>query len=551
MYTLRPYQIEAINTLLQKLKEKQFVLLECPTGSGKTVIYAELIKLYMKSFPRMYIGVIEPRVELINQTKEKILAAWPEGFMHIGTACATVGPVMLEKSVTVGSVQTLVRREMKNNFDLIIMDEVHHFAPLTKRNDFIELIEGMEYHDILRIFYKRNKKLRILGVTATPFRLNHGYIYGTNCRPDYHNLFPELDYSITLNQLIEAKYLSPWKAFQPVRINKELADIKLSHYGDYQIKDLSKEMSKEIHIHTAVDVYEKYGQNRKNVLIFAVTIEHANLLADAFREKGYNAASVHSKMPMTERRQILNDFYDNKINFLVNVGILTEGWDSPKVDLIIMCRPTMSPGLFVQMIGRGTRIHEGKENLLILDLAENFIKHGDPSYPTVVYNKKDRIQGSPPMKRCPECYAVVHLATKICPECEFLFLNDSIIENVASEAPEMINYADNDDIKPKQTELLGAYIEEYTSKANNEMLKLTLYCKDYKSVYYYINFSHPKRFVINKSKFIWNFFAGYDKVPPASNEEALERKEEIIETKVTHVTVFKEGNFYRIEEIPW
>jgi DNA repair protein RadD len=335
---------------------------------------------------------------------------------------------------------------------------------------------------------------------------------------------------------------------QPVSIEKDLAGIGTNFAGDYETGALSEEMSREIHVRTAVDVYGKHGEGRRNVLVFAVDIAHAEKLAEAFVAAGHAAESVHSRMPLVRRAEILADFEAGRIQFLVNVGILTEGWDCPKVDLIMMCRPTKSAGLFVQMFGRGTRIYEGKKDLLVLDLAGNLLRHGDPSEPEVPIGRdKGAADRDPPLKACPRCFAVVPMAAKLCEACGHMFARDEG-RDVAGEAPEMADY---DKAKARQKKLYGLELTEYYSRANNRMLRLALYTDLKTNVCYYLDFSETAhRYVINKSRHAWRFFAGFGSEPPRSIEEALERKEEIQGTAVEYVTPYRdEKNYYRIEEL--
>jgi DNA repair protein RadD len=326
----------------------------------------------------------------------------------------------------------------------------------------------------------------------------------------------------------------------------------MSFDGEYNLSMLGQMMSKAVHIKTAVDIYEKYGEKRKNVLIFAVTILHAQLLAEAFKQKGYKADCVHSKMAANDRKEALDRYNKGESEFLVNVGILTEGWDCPKVDLIILCRPTMSPGLFVQMIGRGTRTYEGKKDLLILDLADNFMTHGDPSNPNVTFDNSEigvsiPKEYPPAVKICPICHRVAKLSEMMCLDCGHMFKFESKSKIEAEIAPEMVKYVPGN---PKK-ELLGLDVCHYVSKANNKMIKLTLVVKNCKNIYYYLSFeSTNHKYMVNRSKYIWHYFAGYKSQPPNSNFEAISRKDELINTKVEIVTPYKDkNNFYKIMEL--
>jgi superfamily II DNA or RNA helicase len=196
--------------------------------------------------------------------------------------------------------------------------------------------------------------------------------------------------------------------------------------GEYRTDDLEDLLIRVTHLKSSLEAYEKYGENRQHVLVFAVTIKHAEALTGIFSKAGYNAAYVHSETTNRERRNTLRYFEIGNIQFLINVGVLTEGWDSPKVNLIMLCRPTKSAGLYVQMVGRGSRVTKDKENVLILDMVNNFREHGHPSNPEVKYPKK------PPspepallIKTCPNCFEVLNISIKICPFCGHEFCTDA------------------------------------------------------------------------------------------------------------------------------
>jgi DNA repair protein RadD len=318
--------------------------------------------------------------------------------------------------------------------------------------------------------------------------------------------------------------------------------------GEFSLDELSAVMSREIHIRSAVETYETYGEERQSVLVFAVTIAHAEKLAEAFNSAGHPAAAVHSELAKDERRGVLASFEAGKIKILVNVGVLTEGWDSPKVDCVLMCRPTRSPGLFVQMIGRGTRLFEGKDDVLILDLAENFNRHGDPSDPQVRIARPasggvDDLSQTP-FKICPKCMALVPLAMKVCPDCEHRFAPEEKPE--VKRAPEMVEIKRVEDT----FNVRGYTVEPYRSRKGNKMLRLSLSLENTdKEPCYYLGFSpHHHRFFRGKSVLVWHQLAGFNSPAPRSDDEALNRLAEL--DVPSEVTLYKdENNYLKVREI--
>ena len=402
---LRPYQEECLEVLEARLGEKKNVLLEMATGGGKTIVFSFLIKRILERDPDARIAVSAHRQELVTQAKEKLFKVWPESYGLIGTACASLERVETDYSVVIGSVQTLARRSFPRPVDLLIIDEVHRVPRLSsgKTSQYRELIGGVR---------DRNPDARVLGVTATPYRLDRGRIYGRE-----GDLFDRVDYRVGLDDLMKQGYLVRIRAKETARV-EELSEVGRGADGDYKTDHLSRVMTRGVHLSSAVTALRDYGEGRRNALAFAVTIEHAELMARAFRGEGVRASAVHSGMDDRDRRRVLADFEAGRVQVLVNVGVLTEGWDSPRVDLILMTRPTLSPGLFVQMVGRGTRLspETGKENLLILDLVGNFRRHGVPWDPKIG-EKDGRKKADGDLQLCPRCLSLIEKELRICPEC--------------------------------------------------------------------------------------------------------------------------------------
>jgi DNA repair protein RadD len=229
------------------------------------------------------------------------------------------------------------------------------------------------------------------------------------------------------------------------------------------------------------------------------------------------------------------------------VGILTEGWDSPRVDCIMMCRPTMSPGLFVQMVGRGTRKYPGKRDLLVLDLAENFRRHGDPSAPVVRWGKRAKGEElEPPLKRCPECFSMIPPSCKDCPECGYVFPEKELVEAV--KAPVMEVYR-----KPAgggRYGVRGHVVERCWSKqgAPMAMLRIILDGAGHEPRYWMRFDEGANEFFRKRSFGTWRRLAGYSSPVPATVDEAVDRQGELALPGI--VTVYEDSNgFTKIREL--
>lgn len=521
--TLRDYQISAVETIVATSLRERYVLLQLSTGGGKTIIFSELIRRYQHEY-NMRILVLAHRKELIEQAADKLLRVWPEA--PIGIACAGVDArADLHQPVVIGSVQTVVNRlELCRPFHLVIIDEAHRLPPRNVKSQYQTLLLKME---------SLYPQLRVLGVTATPYRLGHGYIYGRECKKGHENWFENLHFSVRLLDLQSRGYLVPIRAKEAENIDDELRTIRTSG-GDWNLGDLSDLMSNEFHVNSAVHAYREYGEGRRHVVVFCVTIDHAKRVRDAFARAGFDADCVHSQMPMEDRQRILHNFDAGRLHILCNVGVLTEGWDCTCVDCILLCRPTKSPGLHVQIVGRGLRPHPGKENLLVLDLSGNMRRHGPLDDPNVVIPGSGG-NGSTPSsddegykKLCPRCKLLVRKTTVECPECGYLW---EVADRIAMR--EITLGTQSHLARPKKMRLMDITPRYHISKAGNAMLKLIVAVKDGEKGNLMTTFYHFWDVEGNASKYGRSIFVmrwlrlGGSEPVPATIQEAMRRLDEL------------------------
>lgn len=400
-----------ISKAVELFKKKPFILLQAATGAGKTIFFSILIQRLLKEFPHLRICVLVHREILVRQNAEKMLGVWPEA--PIGIACSSASKdVDVRAPVVFGSVQTLANRVGEiPPFHLVIIDECHRLPPKTIDSQYKTFLDAMlSYYP----------SLRVLGLTASPWRLNHGPIYGKNHKrksdSECGNWFDELDYELSIRDLqkidpedSQSPYLVSMRVWVEDRgLSLELERVKTTA-GEFNQADLSELMRGGKHVATAVEKYLEYrGKfgHRSRCAVFAVDISHAEELVLAFQERGIGCDCVHSRLGKMENAAALEAFDEGKLPVIVNVGVLTEGWDCRATDMLLMARPTLSPALFVQMVGRGLRTFPGKGDCLILDLAGNFDRHGPPWSPNLPdYSKpgKAREKRQQPEKKCPEC----------------------------------------------------------------------------------------------------------------------------------------------------
>lgn len=340
---LRPYQQEAKEAVKKEWANgNQKTLLVLPTGTGKTIVFSKLIEDCVTDGERVL--VLAHRGELLEQAADKLEKS-------TGLRCA------VEKAeetclnswyrVAVGSVQSLMREKRLNQFepsyfDSIIVDEAHHC-----------LSDG--YQRVLGHFSKAN----VLGVTATPDR------------GDMRNLgsyFQSLAYEYTLPRAIKDGYLSPIKALT-IPLVMDLSAVGVQT-GDFKAGDLDTAL--DPYLYQIADEMLKCCKDRKTV-VFLPLVKTSQKFRDILNEKGFRAAEVNGESK--DRAEVLKDFDDGKYNVLCNSMLLTEGWDCPSVDCVVVLRPTKVRSLYCQMVGRGTRLSPGKTDLLLLDFLWHTERH--------------------------------------------------------------------------------------------------------------------------------------------------------------------------------
>ncbi len=542
---LRPYQQEAIDIILADLETQQFELLQAPTGAGKTIMFSKLVERLLKAF-EMRVLILAHREILISQTVKRMREVWPE--VPVSMACASAGEVDFSQPVVVGSIQTVAKRINElPMFHLVIIDEAHRLQPRGNIGSEGEIVtQDSSYNLVLERLLSYLHTMRVLGVTATPFRLGHGYIYGNKCKPGRLNWFPGLTYQITMKTLIDTGALVPFGGVVADDLTKDLGFVRRNTGGDFNERQLSEVMSRTIHLDAAVEAYEAYGEGRKHGVAFCVDIDHAEALEERFSAAGIPCAAVHSEMLHDRRRWILSEFEAGRINMLLNVGILIEGWDSPQVDLIMPCRPTLAPALFIQMLGRGLRTHPGKTDCKLIDLAGNYDRHGHPDSPTVKIPKnRDNDDGFdeyddvplPSERMCEECETVVTTRAWVCPKCGHLLIPQSDIPTLRQ-----LKHDGTVSITDEMAEIIECKIREYRSKAGNDMIQCCITVapdkrKCLEDILIYPDFS-------GKGALRWRSWwqTTIRTIPPRSNQEALEREWSLPK----FATIRKDGSYWRI-----
>lgn len=374
---LRPYQCSSMSTLKSAYRKSKRVLFVLPTGGGKTAIFTSIAQ----NSPKRVL-ILAHRKELIEQISERLEA--PHGIIMSSVASDYT------QRIQVGSVQSVVKRLQYINPEFIIIDEAHH------------AVAG-QYEKIMAAF----PDVFVLGVTATPCRLDGKGLA---------HAFDDMIEGPSIKGLIDMGYLCKAKVYAS---ELDLAKIK-SVGGDYNRAELEERMLKTHITGDAVNTWRKYA-NEKQTIVFCVSIKHATMVTNMFTLLGHKAEMISSHNSKEERETVINNFKEKRTKLLVSVDIISEGFDVPSCEAIILLRPTKSLSLYMQQVGRGLRTFEGKQHAIILDHAGNCFKHGLPTQHREWELTHDKVRAAQQTKwelrQCKRCYAVFSTTQDRCPEC--------------------------------------------------------------------------------------------------------------------------------------
>ena len=389
---LREYQINAIQKI--EASENKNIMLQMATGSGKTFTFCEYAKRYFAENIKKVLILVH-RTELLKQAYDSL-----------GEKCfkieAGVKKIPSNYDYYVGMVETTNKRlKQLPKFGLVIIDEAH-IGNFKKMPFFTDL------------------ETQILGVTATPI----------NEYPlsDYYN---ELIRPIEINQLIQQNFLLNAEVYGFASDLVGSQKFKVVR-GDFDEKQMEDFYSSEKMVKNVINAYWEKSAGKKT-LIFNVNVNHNNSVYNALIKENLNVYKITGETPHNERKDIINNFKNENDAILCNVGVFTSGFDEPSIRTIILNRATKSLGLYLQMIGRGSRLYENKDNFLILDLGKNTTRHGfyDDFYDWDKFfkdgTKKNKTgDGVAPIKECPECGFIQHSRKIICSNCGFNFADEAL-----------------------------------------------------------------------------------------------------------------------------
>lgn len=403
---LRDYQKEALESLFDYWRSGKGTnpLVVAPTGSGKSLIIAEFVRTICEANLTIRVLIVTHTKELVEQNQLELLRQWEEA--RTGIYSAGLGLKQTHAQITFAGIQSIYNHVFDlGKIDIIIVDEAH-MIPRTSQTRYQMFLADMR---------TANPNVCIWGTTATPYRLDSGLLYeGEDA------LFDGISYSVDMKKLIADGYLVPVVSKGGVK------KINLTNVhtiaGEYNAKELAYAADDPELVRLAVEEIVAYGKNRKAWLIFASGIEHAEHVATKIKSHGIDCEIITGETDDKKRDDTIRSYRDGKIRCLVNVMVLTTGFNAPCCDLIALLMATKSTGKYVQIVGRGMRINHDKSDCLLLDYGSNVVRHGPID--DVNPNKRRDMFGdalkAAPTKECPQCRAIIPARCSVC-DCGYEF----------------------------------------------------------------------------------------------------------------------------------
>lgn len=402
---LRPYQQAALSTLWDYLRHCDGnPALVLPTGAGKSPLMAAIAAEAVQQWGGR-VGIVAHVQELVAQNSAKLRAFWPEAPMGVYAAGLNrrdrFDPILFMQIQSVAN-----KAELFGKFDLLLIDEAHRI-PLGGEGRYREFIDGCR---------RLNPHLRVVGLTATPYRLQGQAV--PVCGKGH--VLTEIAYEARIGDLIADGFLSP--LISRAGELPDLSGVKLTG-GEYNEAALGEAMQANDLVRRTVADLLLRSAGRRAGIVFCVTVAHAEAVLAELHAAGEHAALVHGGTSKGARDLLIGQFQAGALRWMVNVNVLSEGFDAPHIDCVAMLRPTKSPGLYYQQVGRGFRLAPGKADCLVLDYAGNMLEHGPVD---AIRVRGARAKAAAKVetgkaKECPKCQALLAFGVRTCPECGHQF----------------------------------------------------------------------------------------------------------------------------------
>lgn len=520
---LRPYQHHAIGALFDYFKAEQgHPLVVAPTGSGKSLMIASFVKQAYERFPGQRFVITAHRKELLQQNAEKIYNIWPDAPLGIYSAGLNSRDI---QPITIAGIQSVFGRAAEFGWRTLMLCDECHLIPKEGFGMYRTFIDGLQ---------STNPKLRVIGFTATPFRLDSGLLtHG----PD--RIFTDIAYEIETRRLINDGYLAGLIS-KNAKTQIDTSDVKVRG-GEFIMDDLIRAADREEVTKAAVQEIISLAQTRLSWLLFCTGVDHTYHVRDALRAQGISAELITGETPAGERAFIIENFKNGKIRALCNCDVLTTGFDAPNCDLVALLRPTKSAGLYIQMVGRGSRLSPGKTDCLVLDFGGNIARFGPIDLIKIRKKGGKASAEKQPTRTCPQCESEISIACRVCPHCaaEMPAIERSQHDPYASSAPILST--------PQEMNVIDVGFSKHTKPEKPAMMRVDYYTDSYSErVSEFLCFDHGG-FASFKARQWWRDHAHDTTLEaPKTTEEALLRCQEEIR-RVKSISVVQDGKYKRIK----
>lgn len=520
-HDLREYQTEMEEAVFEYLFTKSGnPVVAAPGGVGKSHVMNRIIKRAVTGWSGTRVLSLVHDQKIIDQNCNSMLKYWP--LAPVGIYSAGLKRRDTYDTIIYAGIQSVAKRARElGKFHLVIIDEC----------DLVSSKEETLYQKLINDLKQMNPMLRVIGFTATPYRL------GTGCLTNI-DMWDEICIDMTktdrFNEFIRAGYLSPLVTKRTIA-EIDITDIAMKG-GDFDEKQMQEAADKDELNKAVVEECVRYGADRKHWLVFSSGVKHGHKLAKLFNARGVSAVMLTGDDTVAYREEMEDKFRSGEFRCLVNCGLYGRGWDFPALDLLAWARATQSVALWVQGCVRGTRRASGKTNCLILDFAGNIRRLGPVNDPVVPAprRKGDAEKGEAPVKECPQCHSYLHTRTMECPDCGYVFPPPQTIQKTASSDQILASSAPViDDFR-----VLSVRYKPTISKNNNYYLKVT-YGVGTAMFNEFLFFDSGNHLVQRRNKAWWLHRGGNLPIPVGTDEAAERAEKELFTPSIIRVDISK------------
>lgn len=537
---LRDYQQHTVQSVIEYFSTNKDVnknpLAVLPTGAGKSIIAAEICRFFMQ-YDDMKVMLLTHSSELVKQNAQKINLL--RNNFSLGVYASKLGKKDRMQRVICGTVQSVYKALAKNPYAfgsrrLLIIDEAHLLSDK----------DSSMYQQAIKALRIADPKMRVFGMSATPYRLDCGLLTEQD-----NAIFTDIciDVNEQIPEFIKRGYLAPLVTL-PSPIEFDFSKAKITA-GDYNKAAAERILDDDDRLNQACDLMVANGKDRKAWIVFASGVSISNKIVDMLNQRGIKTAAVNSKQSKAENDKAISDYKAGALQCLVSANQLTTGFDVPKIDFIGMLRPTISPSLHVQMLGRGMRVAEGKVDCLVLDFVRNFSRLGPVNNVKIpekkqprVTKRKEPLEGvSGELKECPYCHDEMPKYAKECPHCGGLVLGLEDIDLHDLSSGVAIDYSSDfklDKVDTKLSTVLNMVASPHKAVSGKDCIKVSFSYRKYNQnrvlrADTYLNFDYegvPARLACK----MWENLKGAWP-PPKSTMEAINRLGELKQPKAIEV----------------